>query len=95
MPKKREIHLTAEARCELEQAVRSHAKAYVRERASAVLKVADGMSAVQVARHGLLRRRSPDSVNLCCQRQLHLRINDNYIYLLCRWRWSVGKSSWL
>lgn len=68
MPKKREINLTAEGRQELEQAVRSHPKAYVRERAGAVLKVADGMSAVQVARHGLLRRRSPDSVNLWLDR---------------------------
>jgi putative DNA primase/helicase len=30
-----------------------------------------------------------------CQRQLHLRINDNYTCLLCRCRWLVGKSSWL
>lgn len=68
MPKKREVNLTAEGRRELEQAVRSHPKAYVRERAAAVLKVAGGMSAVQVARHGLLRRHSPDSVNLWLNR---------------------------
>src|SRR5688572_16008510 len=37
-------------------------KSYRRERAAALLKVADGMPAAQVARGGLLRRRQPDTI---------------------------------
>jgi winged helix-turn helix protein len=37
-------------------------KAYLRERAAAVLKVAAGIPAARVARDGLLRARDPDSV---------------------------------
>lgn len=37
-------------------------KAYLRERASALLKVADGHPAAQVARDGLLRERDPDTL---------------------------------
>lgn len=37
-------------------------KAYQRERAAAVLKIADGMPAAAVARTGLLRPRQPDTV---------------------------------
>ena len=37
-------------------------KAYQRERAGALLKVADGQPAAQVARDGLLRSRDPDTV---------------------------------
>ena len=35
---------------------------YLRERAAALLKVADGISAARVAREGLLRARKPDTV---------------------------------
>jgi hypothetical protein len=43
--------------------LRDHgAKAYLRERAAALLKVADGMAAARVAREGLLRPRKPDTV---------------------------------
>ena len=35
---------------------------YLRERAAALLKVADGMPAARVARTGLLRPRKPDTV---------------------------------
>lgn len=38
------------------------AKAYLRERAGALLKIADGQSAAAVARTGLLRPRQPDTV---------------------------------
>jgi transposase len=38
------------------------AKPYLRERAAALLKIADGMSAAAVARTGLLRPRQPDTV---------------------------------
>jgi len=37
-------------------------KAYLRERAAALLKVADGQPATQVARDGLLRARDPDTL---------------------------------
>lgn len=37
-------------------------KAYLRERAAAMLKIADGMSPHAVAQHGLLKRRKPDTV---------------------------------
>jgi len=43
--------------------LRDHApKPYLRERAAALLKVADGQSAASVARHGLLRSRKPDTI---------------------------------
>jgi transposase len=38
------------------------AKPYLRERAAALLKIADGQSAAAVARTGLLRPRQPDTV---------------------------------
>lgn len=37
-------------------------KPYLRERAAALLKVADGQSAASVARQGLLRPRKPDTI---------------------------------
>lgn len=43
--------------------LRDHARLpYVRERAAALLKVADGMPAIRVAQHGLLRPRRADTV---------------------------------
>ena len=58
----RTIRLTAEERRELE-GMRDHAeKPYQRERAAAILKVAQGIPAAWVARDGLLRARDPDSV---------------------------------
>jgi transposase len=59
---RRVVTLTEQQRDELVEAVRQHAKAYVRERAAAVLKVADGGVAAQVAASGLLVRRDPDTV---------------------------------
>jgi hypothetical protein len=46
----------------LEEAVRHHPKAYARERAAALVKVADRLPASWVARHGLLRRHPPLTV---------------------------------
>ena len=59
---RRTVSLTEQQRDALESAVRQHAKAYVRERAAAILKVADGGVASQVAASGLLVRRDPDTV---------------------------------
>ena len=43
--------------------LRDHAcQPYLRERAAALLKIADGMPAALVARQGLLRPRRPDTV---------------------------------
>src|SRR5688500_8879350 len=58
----RVFDLTTTERQELTQ-MRDHApKPYLRERAAALLKVADGWSAARVARAGLLRPRRPDTV---------------------------------
>ncbi len=46
-------------------------KPYVRERAAALLKVADGHSPYAVARAGLLRLRDPDTVYAWLDRYLH------------------------
>ena len=56
------LQLTDEARQELEH-LRDHSpKAYVRERAASILKVADGQEPEQVAEAGLLKRRDRDSL---------------------------------
>ena len=62
MPKRRYIHLSAEQRDELERMVRTGDKAYLRERAAAILKIADGRAAHWVAQNGLLVARAPDRV---------------------------------
>ncbi len=54
--------LTGEQRRELELARANPERPYVRERAAAILKVADGMSARQVALRGLHKPRAPDTV---------------------------------
>jgi hypothetical protein len=56
---RRELILTDEQRQQVLR-LRDHApKAYLRERAAALLKVADGIAAALVARQGLLRPRKP------------------------------------
>lgn len=52
MAQPRCIHLTAEQVAELEWVRDHHQKAYLRERAAAILKVASGRSMLQVALHG-------------------------------------------
>ncbi len=49
-------------RPELERVRDHHPKPYVRERAAAILKIADGLSGRAVALHGLLKPRCPDSI---------------------------------
>src|SRR4029079_9078250 len=58
----RRLVLSPAQRAALDQALRRHPKAYVRERAAALLKIADGMSPHAVAAQGLLRPRAPDTV---------------------------------
>jgi hypothetical protein len=62
MPRSLTLKLTAEQRAQLVGARDHHPLPYVRERAAAILKVADGQSGRAVARHGLLRPRWPDTV---------------------------------
>lgn len=56
------ITLSPEQRRELEHARDHHEKVYVRERAAALLKIADGMSGRQVALQGLSKQYNPDTV---------------------------------
>ena len=60
--KKRILELSEEQQRELEHIRDHHPIAYLRERAAALLKIGDGMSAHAVAQGGLLRRRKPDTV---------------------------------
>lgn len=62
MPKALTLDLSDEERDQLEQARDHHEKPYVRERATALLKIADGQSGREVAREGLLKERKPDTV---------------------------------
>ena len=62
MPTTRRLVLTQEQRHQLTHLRDASPKPYLRERAAALLKIADGMSAAQVAREGLLRSRQPDTV---------------------------------
>ncbi len=57
-----EFHPSAKQHAELEAARDHHALAYVRERASALLKIAAGQSVRQVALSGLLKRRDPHTL---------------------------------
>ena len=54
----RRLELSEVERTTLEQAVKHHPKAYARERAAALVKVADRTAAAWVAEHGLLMRRT-------------------------------------
>jgi hypothetical protein len=70
MPPQLEAKLNVEQVRELEKVRDSHPKAYLRERASAILKVANGQSARQVGEHGLLKRHEPETVSLWVKRYL-------------------------
>ena len=58
----RELFLSAPERADLERLARTDPKPYRRERAAALLKIAAGEVAAEVARSGLLRPRDPDTV---------------------------------
>jgi len=59
---KRTLELNAAQRRELEHMRDHDAKPYLREKAAALLKIADSMAPYAVARQGLLKPRDPDSV---------------------------------
>ncbi|SRR6266508_5642523 len=62
MPTPTKLELSQQEREALEQMRDQHPKGYARERGAALLKIADGQSATQVAYTGLLRRRYPHAV---------------------------------
>jgi len=62
MPAPLTFTLTLEQHHELEEIRDHHTHAYMRERAAALLKIAQGHSAHSVALTGLLKPRDPDSV---------------------------------
>src|SRR2546428_9529778 len=71
MPKRLEITLSQQQRAELLQARDHHSKAYVREKAAAILKIADErLPALQVASHRLLKRRDDNTVRSWLRRYL-------------------------
>lgn len=75
MPKAYQLTLTEKQREELVTARNTHSKPYVRERASAILQVADGKSIRQVAQSGLLQRRRPEPVSEWIKRYLAEGLN--------------------
>ena len=62
MPVPTKLELSSQEREALEQMRDHHAKIYARERAAALIKIADGTSATQVAYSGLLKKRYPHAV---------------------------------
>ena len=77
MPKRLEITLSEQQRAELLQARDHHSKAYVREKAAAILKIADErLPALQVASHRLLKRRDDNTVRSWLRRYLHGGLAD-------------------
>jgi hypothetical protein len=62
MARFRTLTITLKQRRELEQARDHDERPYVRERAAALLKVADGQTPHAVARQGVLKPRDPDTL---------------------------------
>ena len=62
MPKRRTLSLTDEQRKELEQVRDHHEKAHMREKASILLKIADGMSPHATSQIGGLKPHHPDTI---------------------------------
>jgi hypothetical protein len=62
MAKPLTIELTSEQRSELETVRDHHQLPYLRERAAAILKIADGYSGRETARERLLKAHWPDTV---------------------------------
>ncbi len=60
--KQRTLILSLDQRQQLEELRDTSPKPYLRERAGALLKVADGMAAYAVSQSGLLKVREPDTV---------------------------------
>lgn len=67
----RQIQLDETERMELVRIRDNSAKAYMRERAAAILKIADGTCAANVAANGLLRVRQQETVRDWLTRYQH------------------------
>ena len=77
MPKQLPITLSEQQRTELREARDHHTKAYVREKAAAILKIADDrLSALEVAQHRLLKRRDDNTVRSWLIRYVHGGLAD-------------------
>ena|SRR6266566_3035517 len=63
MAQPRTIHLSTQQEQELTWVRDHHEKAYLRERAAAILKVAAGRSMVQVSLHGLYKPRQYETIS--------------------------------
>jgi macrodomain Ter protein organizer (MatP/YcbG family) len=63
MPKYIGVELSESQEAELEKVRHQHPKAYMRERAAAVLKVAAGETVTVVAEKSLLTRHEPETVH--------------------------------
>src|SRR5439155_2084813 len=70
MAQARQLALTEEQQRDLLDCREHHPKAYMREKAAAILKVAQGQAVRQVAAHGLLRPRQPKPVGRWIDRYL-------------------------
>src|SRR5512145_1283615 len=62
MPRTVRLNLNAAQKAELEEARDHHQQPHMREKAAALLKIAGGENGLQVAQHGLLKRRDSDTV---------------------------------
>jgi len=62
MPKLIRLEMSKREREELEQIRNRDPRPYMREKAAALLKIADGAVAAQVAEKGLLKKHDPDVV---------------------------------
>jgi hypothetical protein len=62
MPRRRYLTLSESQQVELEKVMGRDPRPYMRERASALLQIANGRSAHWVSQHGLLRRRKAETV---------------------------------
>ena len=70
----RTLTLSPAEREELEGIRDTDPKPYRRERAAALLKIADGMPAVTVAKNGLLKRRHPETILIWINHYQNTRI---------------------
>ncbi len=68
MPEPLTLELTAAQRVELEKVRDRHPKPYLRERAAALLKIADGQTAGEVSRQGLFKPRYKRTVKTWLKR---------------------------
>ena len=70
MSRRASVTLTPQQRSELLHLRRQHSKSYVRERAAAILQVADGKLIGEVVAKGLLKRRQDETVSSWIHRYL-------------------------